>query len=96
MRWEEREHPRDRRGRFREKGTADWSRLASERLGAASGYVDEGGRFEGQERLEETIAQGVRGDKGRRLSGGVVENRLRSLFETERHKRLAGTVRRLT
>lgn len=71
MRWQERQHPRDQRGRFREKGTADWSRVASERLGAASGYVDEGGRFDGQERLEQTITRGARGEKGRRLSGGV-------------------------
>jgi len=60
-----------RRPRPRE-GTADWSHVVSERLGAASGYVDEGGRFESQERLEETIAKGVRERYGRRLAGGAV------------------------
>lgn len=50
MSWEEREHPRDKRGRFREKGTADWSRLASERLAAPGGHVD---RVEGRDLLGE-------------------------------------------
>lgn len=86
MDWREEQHPRDQRGRFRDKagpsgGIVDWSRLASERLGAVGGYVDEGGRFERQERLEDTIARGARKEKGRRLSGGVSASVLTYEFE---------------
>lgn len=48
--WEESEHPRRADGRFREKGTVDWSRLVSERLGAPGGHVD---RVEGRDLLGE-------------------------------------------
>lgn len=48
--WRERDHPRHPDGRFREKGTADWSRLVSERLGAPGGHVD---RVEGRDLLGE-------------------------------------------
>jgi len=50
VRWDESQHPRREDGRFRRKGTADWSRLVSERLGAPGGHVD---RVEGRDLLGE-------------------------------------------
>ena len=50
MKWDEAEHPRREDGRFRRKGTADWSRLVSERLGTPGGHVD---RVEGRDLLGE-------------------------------------------
>lgn len=76
MDWRERDHPRHPDGRFRDKagpseGIADWSRVVSERLGAASGYVDGGSRFERQEKLEETLTEGREVGERERMTGGI-------------------------